>query len=116
MEDKLFSSLSLCRKAGKLRMGMDTVKEEILSGGTRLILLSSDISERSERQIRLACGETGARAVKISYDMLELSRITGKPYAIIAVCDEGFAGMLRKLLPPEEPGEQEETVPIGNEQ
>ena len=38
MNDKLLSALSLCRKAGRLKMGGDVVREEIMKGGARLVL------------------------------------------------------------------------------
>ena len=54
MNDKLLSALSLCRKAGRLKMGGDVVREEIMKGGARLVLLASDAAERTVRQMRFA--------------------------------------------------------------
>ncbi|RGX56863.1 MULTISPECIES: L7Ae/L30e/S12e/Gadd45 family ribosomal protein [Anaerotruncus] len=98
MNDKLFSAISLCRKAGKLCMGMDVVKEKAFSGEAKLVLLASDVSERSERQARFACGDCGVRVAKLPYTMEELSRVTGKAYGILAICDGGFSRMIEKLL------------------
>ena len=57
MNDRLFSAISLCRKARRLRMGADVVRDNVLSGEAKLVLLTSDIAERSARHMR-----SGARA------------------------------------------------------
>ena len=40
MADRLMGAVSLCRKAGRLRMGMDLVCEEVQKGGVRLVLVA----------------------------------------------------------------------------
>ena len=54
MADRLMGAVSLCRKAGKLRMGMDLVCEEVQKGSVRLVLVADGVSERSERKVREA--------------------------------------------------------------
>lgn len=100
MNDKLLSAISLCRKAGKLKMGMDVVKEAVAGGETRLVLLAQDIAERSERQIVEACAAKHVRVQKLPVDMDELGQFTGKRYGILAICDKGFTQMIGKLIDP----------------
>ncbi|MEM1484676.1 50S ribosomal protein L7 [Oscillospiraceae bacterium PP1C4] len=101
MNDKLFSAISLCRKAGKLKMGSDVVKEEVLDGSAALVLLTNDLVERSERQTRFVCENNRTKVRSLPYSMEQLWPITGKKYGILAVCDSGFAKMIEGLLPPE---------------
>lgn len=98
--DKLLSAISLCRKAGKLKMGTDVVKEQIEQKTAKLVLTASDIAERSKRQIDFVCAKASLTAVSVPYTMEDLSMVTGKRYGILAVCDKGFADMIGGLVPP----------------
>ncbi|MBP0988342.1 MAG: 50S ribosomal protein L7ae, partial [Oscillospiraceae bacterium] len=53
-ENRLTASLTMCRKAGKLLLGFDAVKEAAQQGNVRLFLLSSDASAKTEKEIRYA--------------------------------------------------------------
>ena len=101
--DKLLGALSLCRKAGKLRLGGDVVRQEARTGGAKLVLLTSDVAERSARQTAAACQEGKVPLRRLPLDMGELSRVAGKEYGILAVCDAGFARMITGLLPSQKP-------------
>lgn len=98
MNDRLMSAISLCRKAGKLKMGGDVVKEAALSGEARLVLIASDLAERSEKQIRQVCEGSGTRLESLPLTMEQLWQVTGKKYGILAVCDQGFAKMIDGLV------------------
>lgn len=101
MNDRLLSAVSLCRKAGKLLMGNDVVREAAQNGTAFLVLFASDLAPRSEKLVRLACGEkTPARVLPFTMD--ELSNVTGRRVGILAVCEKGFAKMIGELLPAEE--------------
>ena len=45
-KEKLFGLLTICRKAGRMTMGFDSVKESILTDKAKAVFLASDISER----------------------------------------------------------------------
>lgn len=101
MNDKLLSALSLCRKAGRLKMGGDVVREEIMKGGAGWCC-----SRRTRPNAR--CARCGSRAKEgkvplrmIPRTMDELWATAGKRYGVFAVCDGGFAKMIAGLLPPE---------------
>mgnify|MGYP000891906902 CR=1 FL=1 len=98
--DKLVSAISLCRKAGKLKMGTEAVKEQISEGNAKLVLTASDLADRSKRQIRFVCDQYKLPVAAIPYTMENLSVVTGKKYGILAICDEGFAEMIGGLVPP----------------
>ncbi len=98
--DKLINAISLCRKAGKLKMGTDVVKEQIEKGKANLVLTASDIADRSKRQIEFICTKSSLPIKSVPYTMENLSVVTGKKYGILAVCDKGFAEMIGGLVPP----------------
>ncbi len=98
MNDRLLSAISLCRKAGKLKMGSDAVKEEVVDGSAALVLLANDLASRSDKQIRFICEHNKTKVRTLPYPMEELWQVTGKKYGILAVCDKGFAKMIENLL------------------
>ncbi len=85
--------LGLCRKAGKLLCGHDVVKESVISSAAQLVLLSSDASERLEREMRHACSYNG-KAIPVYRTpicMEEFGIGLGKKSAVLSVTDTGFA-------------------------
>ena len=99
MNDRLLASISLCRKAGKLRMGSDVVKDEVIAKNAVLVLLAGDLAPRSERQIRFVCERERCKVVSLPFQMEQLAQVTGRLAGILAVCDPGFAKMIEGLLP-----------------
>lgn len=95
---RLFGAISLCRKAGKLVMGTDAVKEKVGKGDAALVLTTSDLSARSAKGIREACEKSGVRLLPLPCTMGEVARFVGKDYGIFAVCDRGFANMIGGIL------------------
>jgi len=92
--------LSLCRKAGKLRIGFEPVKEAAQRGEAQLVLYASDFSpgsrERMERILARSGRPPGQRTVGAA--MSDLAKVCGKKTGVVAVADQGFAAGLTKLL------------------
>jgi len=104
--DKLLGLLSLCRKAGKLRIGFEPVREAAEAGEARLVLYASDFSprsrERMERALVRCGGPPGRTAEGLSMD--DLSQVCGKLAGVAAVADDGFAAGIKKLMRSDEGG------------
>lgn len=94
MTDKLFGALSLCRKAGKLKLGMDVACEALAKKECFLLLFSADLSPRSMRKAVQTAQQVGIKTRILPYTMEQLALITGKPYGVLAVCERNFAGMI----------------------
>lgn len=96
--DPVLSRLGFARKAKKLAVGFAASKEALQKGTAKLILISSDISAKSEKEIRFfAKGEVPVGRIKPSTD--EVSNAIGLRGGIIAVLDEGFADAILKQEP-----------------
>lgn len=95
--DKAAGLLTMCRRAGKLAMGFDAAKEAILKGRAELILLSSDISSKTEKEVRFYSDKKNVPIIKTDSSMEELEYHIGKKVGILAVCDKGFAGKTKEL-------------------
>ena len=92
--------LGICRKAGKLLCGHDVVKESIISSKAQLVLLSSDASERLEREMNHACTYNGKNipVFRTACSMEDFYSAIGKKSAVFSVTDTGFATtILRKF-------------------
>ncbi len=102
MNDGVLSALSLCRKAGALKMGADAA-EEALREGAPLAVYASDAAERTVRRLALARGR-GAEALPLGRTMDEIQRALGRRFAVAAVADAGLATLVRnKLAAPSPP-------------
>lgn len=97
MNDKILSFLGLCRKAGKLTMGLDPAKGSVIAGKSKLILLASDISKHTEKEITFTAHNLNIQIVKLSYTKDELGLALGKLTAVISIEDGGFAKKLKNL-------------------
>lgn len=49
-KEKLFGLLTICRKAGRMTMGFDSVKESILTDKAKAVFLASDISAKQKKK------------------------------------------------------------------
>ena len=97
---KWMGMLSLCRKAGKLRIGFTPVAESIGSGEARLVLYASDFSPRSRERMEKALAKSGdppgSRTVEAA--MADLAAVCGKQAGVMAITDEGFTAGISRLL------------------
>lgn len=98
MTDKLMGAIGLCRKAGKLVMGSDPVAEAVRERKAALVLTASDFAPRSQRQADRVCEQYQVVLVRLPCTMDQLAALLGKTYGVLAVCDLGFARMIRGLL------------------
>lgn len=98
MTDKILGAVSLCRKAGKLVMGADTTEQAVYKRQASLVLVTKDLSPRSLKRMTLACEATGVPMLLLPRDMHELAPCAGKPYGIFAICDAGFAKMMKDAV------------------
>lgn len=104
--NKLMGLLSLCRKAGKLRIGFEPVREAVESGEARLVLYATDFSPRSRERMERILARSGGPPewTDTDFTMDEISRVCGKRAGVVAVADGGFAAGIKKLMHSDEGG------------
>ena len=111
MNNRLLSLLGLARRCGKTSAGFDAVCDAVKAGQSSLILISSDIAPRSEKNIRYAVENSPVRVVKILEDKNLLGHAMGlAPTAIVSLNDKGFAAKALQLAP-QDPTHTEVSVP-----
>ena len=99
--NKVLGMISLCRRAGRLTLGMDAAAEKAWKGEARLLLLAEDLSPRSAERLTGRLPQE-LPVVTLPCTMQTISRYTGKNSGILAVCDENFAGGIRAMMSDEE--------------
>lgn len=116
MDRRLLSFLGLARRAGKLCLGRDAAEESIRAAKAEALLLASDISERSARQIRRDAAEHGVPVLCLAAGMSQIEAAVGKRAGILTVTDAGFAGRLMALAKAPGAGAEEAGIPNQGEE
>ena len=87
MTDPFLSFLGLCRRANALKIGHDAVKDAVRSSKAKLVLFSSDASQRLEKEIRNLSTDRSSD---------DIGANIGKRAAVLAVTDENLASAVIK--------------------
>ncbi len=96
--DRLLGFLGLARKAGKLIFGFDMTAQAMQKGTAGTVLLSSDCSERTARNIMRIAEETGTEVLILPLTMDEIGYAVAKRVGVLSVCDSGFSKRIKELL------------------
>ena len=98
MNDAFLSLLGLCRKAGKLVFGFETVKTAMQKGGAVIVFSARDLSPKTAKELKFICENLEVELIETAYDMKTLGSSIGKMTGIVAVTDEGFVKSLKQKL------------------
>ena len=79
------------KKSGNIIFGMDSVKEKIRDGSICLVLLASDISKNSLKEILAFANEYNVKTIAINHTKEDLEVAIGKYAAIIGISNENFS-------------------------
>ncbi len=91
-------TLSMARRAGKLVLGMDEVKNACRGKRACGVLAAKDVSPKTLKEIKFVCASEGTRLYNADMTMDEVGACLGKVYGIIAVTDRGFMRSMAKKL------------------
>lgn len=91
MKQKIINLLTICKKAGKVFLGSDAVKQGVIDRSVKVILISSDLSQKSEKEIRFFAERNNVSVFAADVTMDDVMNSLGRRSGIIGICDEGFA-------------------------
>jgi ribosomal protein L7Ae-like RNA K-turn-binding protein len=94
---KLTGILSICRKAGKLALGFDPMKEAMEKHKVSGVLTASDISPKTYKEVCYFCEKNHVPVCPVPMTMLEIGSTVGRKAAVLAVLDTGFFDRMTKL-------------------
>lgn len=97
---KILSLLGLCRRAGRLSVGHDAAMDSIVHKKAKLVLLTSDSSERLKNETALTIERSNTKPAMLctAITMKEMGLAVGKNAAVLAITDENFASRLTELF------------------
>lgn len=97
MNNKILTLLGFAAKAGKLSFGMDTAVSAIQSSKSRLVVVSGEISAKSQKELTFYADKKGI-PVKVfrEFDIQTVSKAVGRKCGIISVNDSSFADAVIK--------------------
>ena len=96
--DRLLSFLGICKRAGSLITGAETVTKAVNEHKALLVLYASDVSDNSLKAVRRAADENGVAVKELPRSKEELSFALGRLSGIICVTDEGFVKKILELI------------------
>ena len=99
-QQKTVNLLSICRKAGKLILGFDAVKEAAMEGDISCVIVTEDISLKTLKEVKFFCANTHTDIVKVDMTKEEMFDTVSKEVAVVGVADKGFAKKLAELGTP----------------
>lgn len=88
---KLMDLLTICRKAGQLELGFDPMKEALSGGKAQAVIVASDISPKTEKEVRFFADKKKVPVAKSDITIDGAYRGLGKKAGIFTICGSGFA-------------------------
>lgn len=95
---QLCNLLTICRRAGKLILGFDPVREAVNAGTAQLVLLAADASPKTKKETAFVCTRAGLPFLETPVPMDQLEPFFHRKVAVMAVCDAGFSRRFQELL------------------
>jgi len=83
--EKIAGALGLCRRAGKITVGVFLVKEQLHRGSAALVLLASDAAENAEKKIAPLAKNKQVPLRRIPLSKEELGKCVGKNKGVVCV-------------------------------
>lgn len=95
--NKVFGLLTICKRAGKLIMGMDSVKEAVADKSAYCVLVASDISMKSLKEVKYFLKGNGIKLLEIDETRKSIWDFLGRESVVLGICDEGFSKKLQTM-------------------
>lgn len=96
--NKIYSMISLAKKAGKVVAGSDACESALQSGKLKLLIVSGDASKGTRKNFDDACRYRNI-PIKIFGDRNNLGNFIGRDQIVIlGITDKGFSNTIMKLI------------------
>ena len=82
--------LSICRKAGKLAMGLEPTKDAMYRGEVFGVLVASEASPKTQKEAAFYCSQAEVPCLQLDFTKADFAQMIGRGSGVLAVCDEGF--------------------------
>lgn len=82
--------VTMCRKAGKLVIGMDMVKDACKNGSAFGVFVAEDLSDKSLKEVKFICNKHNVALYSFGMKMDDIWAELGKRVGVMAITDKGF--------------------------
>lgn len=89
--------LTICRKAGKLAMGLEPTKDAIYRGAAAGVLAASDASEKTRKEAAFFCSQAEIPLIVLPFTKADMGQMIGRASGVFGVCDDGFFRKMQML-------------------
>lgn len=90
--NKLLQDLTLCKRAGKLAMGFDAVKETAQNGTASLLVVSRGASKNTQKELKFLAEQYAVPLIEIDETLNDLWYALGKRVGVMSVLDKALGG------------------------
>lgn len=94
----LIDNIGLCRRAGKLTLGFDSVKDEIIGQTACVVLVARDVSEKTVKEIEFWANKHNIEVAVLPLEMEQMQHLFKRRVGVAAITDSGFAGLIKKSI------------------
>lgn len=88
----------MCKRAGKLTLGFDVVKEAATKHEAKIMVIANDISPKTRKEVELVAQKNKIELVEIPFSMDDIWQSVNKRAGVMAITDKGFSEKLKTLL------------------
>lgn len=99
-QQKIINLLTMCRRAGRVIIGFDAVKEATLEKGVSCVLVTDNISLKTLKEVKFFCNNTKTKIIKVGIGSEDVFDMIGKEAVVLAIADYGFAKRFEELGEP----------------
>ena len=89
--------LTICRKAGKLAMGLESTKDAVYRGAAAGVLTALDASEKTRKEAAFYSNRAEIPLVALPFTKAELGEMIGRASGVLGICDDGFFRKMQTL-------------------
>lgn len=96
MTDRFYNAMGLCRRAKKLTIGHDEVKNSVRNKSAQLVILTADASARLEDEMHNLTSDI--MLIRTDATMADMQMRVGKRSAVYAVTDGGLKDLVLSTI------------------
>ncbi len=89
--------LCICRKAGKLELGLEPTRKALRANRICGVLVCQDTSEKSRKEAKFMCSQVQVSCLDIPMTKIEVGQYIGTAAGVLGVLDGGFFRRMTEL-------------------
>lgn len=92
--NKIYSMLGLARKGGNISIGNDATVINIKNNKSELVLLASDASDKTKKNIQFVCNQYDAKYIEYGEKEILGKQLGRKVVSVLSITDKNIASYI----------------------